>query len=406
MTKKTRFIILILSILFLYQKANSQPSTTNPNYSGSSVNTITTAVPLLMIAPDSRGSGMGDLGVATSPDANSIHWNPAKLAQVDKDFGLAISYSPWLRELIGDISLSYLAGYKRIDKRQTLGMSLLYFSLGNIQFTDVAGSTIRDYTPSEFSLDFSYSLMLSKNLSGGVALRYIYSNLTGGTQLSSGAETHAGNAFAGDVSAYYQNMYKMGDKDGTYAFGFNISNMGTKISYTDDSNQNFIPTNLRVGGLISLTIDQYNSISLTSDLNKLLVPSPPVYDPAHPGDANYILKGKNPNVSVPAGMIQSFYDAPGGMTEEMHEITYSVGTEYWYSKQFAVRGGYFFEHPTKGNRKFVTLGLGLRLNVFALDFSYLLPTSQHNPLQNTLRFSLAFNFEGLKKKKKDETDDK
>jgi len=391
--KIAQFVIFI-SFLFLsisFVKAQT-PVTPVDGRDKNSVNTITTAVPFLMITPDSRAGGMGDAGVATTPDVNSIHWNPAKLAFTEKDLGLAVSYTPWLRQLIGDISLSYLAGYKRIDRRSTLGFSLLYFSLGSIQFTDIQGTTLKDHTPNEFALDVAYSLLLSRNLSGGVSLRYIYSNLTGGLPVQ-GIDSHAGKAFAGDVSVYYQNKYSVKEKNGSYAFGMNISNMGTKVSYTDDTQQYFLPTNLRLGVLASLDFDAYNNIAFTMDLNKLLVPTPPFKSLN-----GTIVSGKDPDVSVPTGMLQSFYDAPGGTAEEFHEITYSVGLEYWYAKQFAVRSGYFNENQTKGNRKYFTVGLGLKLNVFSLDFAYLIPTTQQNPLQNTLRFSLGFNFDGMKKK--------
>jgi len=356
------------------------------------INAIQTAVPFLTIAPDSRSGAMGDAGVATAPDLNSQHWNPAKYAFIKGSGGVSISYSPWLRSLIGDINLAYLSGYYRIDDRQVLSTSLRYFSLGNITFTDIFGNTTRNFNPNEWAYDLGYSRAFSEYISGGIVFRFIHSNLTGGTSVG-GAETKPGNAFAADVAIYYNRGIELGSMDGNAGFGVNISNIGTKISYTDDRDPDFIPTNLKVGGVFGLDIDDYNSITLAVDLNKLLVPTPPVYDSA----GTTIIAGMDPNVSVPVGMFHSFYDAPGGAKEEFREIAYAIGLEYWYNKQFAIRGGYFHEHETKGNRKFFTLGLGLRLNVFSLDFSYLLPVYQNHPLSNTLRFTLGFDFASFKR---------
>lgn len=369
------------------------------------LNAIQTAVPFLTIAPDSRSGGMGDVGAATSPDLNSQHWNPAKFAFVKGNGGVGISYSPWLRNLIGDINLAYLSGYYRLDQRQVLSASLVYFSLGDITFTDIYGNTTMNFNPNEFAVDVGYSRAFSDYISGGLVFRYIYSNLTGG-QTVGGAETKPGHSIAADISMYYNHPIKISGMDGNAGFGVNISNIGTKISYTDDQDPDFIPTNLRMGGVFELEIDEYNSIAFNFDINKLLVPTPPIY--YEPGDTlssgdivqngdQIIKEGKDPNVSVPVGMFQSFYDAPGGFQEELHEITYSFGLEYWYNKIFAIRGGYFHEHETKGNRKFFTVGLGLKLNIFSLDFAYLIPIHHNHPLSNTLRFSLAFEFDSAGK---------
>jgi len=366
------------------------------------INTITSAVPFLMIAPDSRSGGMGDAGVAISPDANSMHWNPAKYAFVENDFGLAISYTPWLRQLIPDINLAYLSGYKRLDRYQTIGFSLTYFALGNIAFTDVVGAPMGNFNPNEFSIDGAYARSFSDRLSGSLAFRFIYSNLTGGVP-TGGVESHPGIAYASDVSLFYQNDELVaGDYDATFAFGLNISNIGSKISYTQNSDKDFIPINLRLGAAYTLQFDDYNKLTMTGDINKLLVPTPPVYyaDSVDAYGDPVIEAGYDPNVSIALGMFRSFYDAPGGFREEMYELTYSAGLEYWYQDQFAIRGGYFHEHGTKGNRKFFTLGIGLRLNVFGLDFAYLVPIYQNNPLANTLRFSLLFNFEGLQQSRR------
>ena len=363
------------------------------------INTVTSAVPFLTIAPDSRSGGMGDVGVALSPDANSMHWNPAKYAFAPNDMGISISYTPWLRKLIPDINLAYLSGYKRIDNEQVLCFSLRYFSLGSITFTDIVGNPQGTYSPNEFSFDGAYARAFSDYFSGSLAFRIIYSNLTGG-QYVGGVESAPGMAFASDISLYYRNNELiLGDYDGTIAFGANISNIGSKISYTKSSDKDFIPINLRLGTAFTVDFDDYNSITLALDVNKLMIPTPPEYYPlSDTTDINgdpIIKAGYDPNVSIPVGMFRSFYDAPGGMIEELNEITYSAGLEYWYAKQFAIRGGFFHEHATKGNRKFFTVGIGLRLNVFGLDFAYLVPLYQNNPLQNTLRFSLLFDFAGL-----------
>jgi hypothetical protein len=356
------------------------------------INTIQSVVPFLTIASDSRSGAMGDVGVATTADINSLHWNPSKYTFIDGDGGIGLSYSPWLRNLVPDINLAYLTCYKRIDDKQVVSGSLLYFSLGNIVFTDYFGNETRNFNPNEFSIDLAYSRKFAEKFSGGIAFRYIYSNLTGGTHVG-GTETKPGISFAADVSSYFEDDIQLFNRDSWLAFGINISNIGSKMTYTDDQEPDFIPINMRLGSALTVELDNYNSICLAADINKLLVPTPPIYD----STGINIIKGKDPNVSVPVGMIQSFYDAPGGFKEEIHEITYSLGIEYWYSHQFAVRAGYFHEHETKGNRKFFTTGLGLRLNIFALDFAYLIPSTQNHPLARTLRFSLSFDFDSFRK---------
>lgn len=354
------------------------------------LNTITTGVPFLMISPDARGGSLGDVGAATQPDANSMFWNPAKYAFVEKDMGLTIGYSPWLRQLVDDIGLSNLAFYRRLDKQQVIAFSLRYFSLGEIQFTNNQGQPTGNFSPNEFALDAAYSRKLSDNLSMAVAGRFIYYNLTGG-RYSAGAKTNPGSSYAADIGLYYQNELDVGRTDGTFAFGVDISNIGAKISYTPtDVEQDFIPTNLRLGPSVNLELDSYNEISFSLDMNKLLVPTPPIY--VEGSNQTEIESGMDPDVSVITGMFQSFYDAPGGFNEELREISFALGTEYWYDKTFALRAGYFYEDPTKGNRNYFTMGAGLKYNVFALDFSYLIPTGQKSPLDNTLRFSLFFDF--------------
>lgn len=379
---------------------------------GQELNAVQVTVPFLTIAPDSRAGGMGDAGVATSPDISSQHWNPAKYAFIPSEGGVAVSYTPWLRNLINDINLAYLSGFKRFGDRQVVSASLRYFSLGMIVFTDFEGTPQGQFSPNEFAIDAGYSRLLTDNLAGAIAFRFIRSDLTGGYFVGGTAQSNPGIAFAGDLAFYYQKDIILGSLDSRMAFGTNISNMGNKISYTESQDKAFIPINLRIGGALTTWIDDYNSITVTADLNKLLVPTPPIYETDSLGKTVYengepvIEFGKDPNVSVPLGMIRSFWDAPGVpmddgtrsvFREEMHEITYSIGVEYWYREQFAIRGGYFNEHETKGNRKFFTAGIGIRLNIFGLDFSYLIPVKQNNPLANTIRFTLAFEFDKLKK---------
>ncbi|MCB0791462.1 MAG: type IX secretion system outer membrane channel protein PorV [Flavobacteriales bacterium] len=387
---------------------------------GKELNTITTAVPFLMISPDSRAGGMGDAGVAISADANAIHWNPAKLAFAPHDGEFKISYSPWLRNLVPDMNLAYLAGYGRLkNKRSTVGGALRYFNLGSIQFTDQNGNAIREFKPAEFAIDVAFGQQFSDVFSGGLAVRYVNSNLTGGLNVT-GADTKAGQTVAADVSFFYQKQdMKLGDKEGIFAFGLNISNIGAKMSYSTTAKRDFIPANLRIGPCFTYIMDKYNKLSIHFDANKLLVPTPPIYEKDSAGQyvvdqatGEYVVaSGKDPNVGVAAGIIQSFSDAPGWFDqngnlvsgsktkEELREINLGGGIEYWYADQFAARAGYFWEHYTKGNRQYFTVGLGLRYNIFAIDVSYLIANTQRSPLANTLRFTLGFNFDTGKKKK-------
>ena len=418
---KIRYLVRLIVLLYCFIGV-MQPSTaqiaTNELAGGDAVNTITTAVPLLMISPDARAGAMGDAGVASTPDANSIHWNPAKLAFIDDDIGFSVSYTPWLRALVPDINLAYISGYKKIDKDQALGMTLLYFSLGNITFTNIVGEVTGEFNPNEFAFDLAYTRKLADKFSGGLALRYIYSNLTGGYYIESAGESKPGQSIAADVSVYYQNEVELGEKGGLLGLGMNISNIGSKIAYTQTADRDFIPINMRLGSSLTIDIDKYNSIAFVGDINKLLVPTPPVYQTDNDGnpiieDGKKVIEfGADPERSVPSGMFGSFSDAPGVIVntetgersvfkEEMREFTYSAGFEYWYDKQFAVRAGYFHEHATKGNRQYFTLGAGLKYNVFGLDFAYLIPTETRHPLENTLRFTLLFDFEGFKEQNKE-----
>ncbi|MCX8144505.1 MAG: type IX secretion system outer membrane channel protein PorV [Bacteroidia bacterium] len=399
-------LLFLLSPYLVFSQSSSSKTLTTSQLLGA-LNPITTAVPFLIIGPDSKQGGMGEVGAATDPDVNSIHWNGAKLAMVEKDMGFGISYSPWLRTLVPDISLSYVSGYKRINKMSVAGMSLRYFSLGNITFTDIMGNTTGQFKPNEFAIDLAYAQKLSPQFSMGMAFRYVNSNLTGGYSVN-GQPTKVGQTVAVDISMYYRSKkFDLGEKKNIATAGLSISNLGAKIDYGTGT-KNFIPTNLRLGGSLKTILDDFNTIGFYLDFNKLLVPTPPVYlkkadgmgdslDPAT--GKKIILAGKDPNVPVIQGVLQSFGDAPGGFQEELREINTSTGFEYWYSNMFAFRMGYFYEHKTKGGRQFLTFGFGIRYSVFGLDASYLVPTvaNRNHPLQNTWRFTLSFDFDAFKK---------
>lgn len=395
----------------LANDASAQITGTNSQLDGRQ-NTITTAVPFLMITPEARGGAMGDVGAATPNDAFALHWNVAKLPFNERKGGVGLSYTPWLRNLVPDISLAYMSGYGKINERSAIAGSLRFFSLGQIQFTDQFGQSTGNYNPSELAVDLGYASKLSDNFSLGIAFRYIRSDLAGAFNQSQ-SPVNAGNAYAGDIAAYYNNKTKIkyeGNRYNlNYGFGAAITNIGSKISYTSQQFQNFIPINLRVGAYGQVEIDKYNTIALAVDFNKLLVPTSPrylkkadgVYDSIGSNGRAIISEGMDPDVPIIQGMIQSFYDAPGGFEEEMREINISTGIEYWYDKQFALRTGFFYENPYKGNRKFLTFGAGLRFNVFGLDLSYLVPLETRNPLENTLRFSLLFDIDAFSSQNKE-----
>lgn len=414
--------LIFITAIFGCFTLNSQNITNDQAAQTIQLNTITTAVPFLLIAPDTRGGALGDAGVATSPDGNSLHWNPAKLSFLQEmsgaklkserpDFGISLSYSPWLRALVDDMSLAYLTGYKILNEKQAVTGGLRFFSLGTITFTDNNGSVIRDFEPIEFSFDVAFSQKLSENLSGGFAARYIHSNLTGGVGVN-GAGSQAGRSAAADVSLFYTNpKLTIGGKDARLNFGMNVSNIGAKISYTETADRDFLPTNLRLGTALSMYLDDFNELTVTTDFNKLLVPTPPVYAEGSGGTTDpEILSGRDPDVGVAAGIFGSFTDAPGRvlydendepyiedgskLKEELREINISVGLEYVYANQFAFRTGFFHEDPTKGNRQFITLGAGVKFQVFSIDMSYLVSTRNQNPLANTLRFGLNMNLTG------------
>lgn len=372
------------------------------------LNTITTAVPFLIISPDSRAGSLGDAGAATSPDVNSVHWNTSKLSFSKEKAEFGVSYSPWLRQLVDDIHLSYLAGYTKLGSNHVVGGSLRYFSLGNITFTDNLGNVMREFAPNEFEVLGGYAFKLSDQHSIGFNGKFVYSNLTGGVNVGT-QSSKPGLAGAVDLSySYFNEDVRIGNTDATLSFGTSISNIGNKISYTDNAYRDFLPTNLRFGTALNMRFDKYNSLTATVDFNKLLVPTPPKYD----SDGN-ITSGMDPNVGVVSGILHSFYDAPGNLIvnsdssysvkknsrfgEELREINIGGGFEYWYSSTLAVRVGYFNEHPSKGARQYLTFGAGVYYSVFGIDVSYLAAFSRTNPLANTVRFSLKFKFGGAKK---------
>lgn len=349
-------------------------------------NPIYTSVTSQTIAPDARAAGMGDIGAATDPDINSQYWNPAKYPFTISRAGLALNYTPWLRQIVNDIDLAYFVGYYRIGDYSAVSGSVRYFSLGEVITKDEA-MTINPY---EMSVDVAYSLMLSEKFSIGAAVRWIYSDLT----YDYTEDTAPGSAFAADLSCYYNNYFLMGSRECQLGLGLNISNIGSKINFGGDEHSEFIPTNLRLGASVMIPLDEYNRISISADANKLLVPTYPKdengeYSEAYAEEHYY-------NISSIAGIFKSFSDAPGGFKEEMQEITWSVGTEYVYNDKFSLRAGYHHQSENKGNLKYFTVGAGFKMSAFSLDVGYVVATAKSNALDQTLRFSLGFDLDGIK----------
>lgn len=414
-------------ILILLSIASSSFSFGQAKVSDLQLNSITTSMPFLGINTDSRAGAMGDAGTALSPNANSLYWNTAMLNFAKEDLEIGISYTPWLRELTNDMHLSDVSGYKRIGKRHAVGGGLRFFSLGNITFTDNSGGFIREDRPSEFALFAGYAFKLSDYFSIGINGKFAYSNLTGG-YVTPGAQSKPGIAGATDVSFAYSNKdIEWFGKKGNIAVGLTLNNIGNKVAYSDVdlSRKDFLPMNLKLGAAYTANLDQYNKITAAIDFVKLLVPTPPIKN-----NAGEILSGKENNIGVISGLLQSFYDAPGKLVkdedgdyvqnedgsyqvekgskfkEEMREINIGVGLEYWYNEMFAIRGGYFNEHYTKGNRRFFTVGVGLKYKIFGLDISYLAALQKGNPLANTVRFTLRFAINSAAvKKTKESTED-
>ncbi len=401
---------IIISIICIFTITLSQAQNNNINEVGG-INTVSTAVPFLRITPDARSGAMGDVGIGLSADANAQYFNAAKIPFAEKDLGLTFSYSPWLRSLgISDIFLAHLGAYYKINDLQSISMSLKYFNLGNITFTDASGQFIQEYKPREFAIDAAYARRLSEHFSLGLSLRYIYSNLAAGQRVA-GNDITSGNAVGADLSFFYQKPLSIGKKDmkGEIRFGTTISNIGSKISYSKDAiNQDFIPTNLGLGVGFDINPNELHKVGFFFDLNKLLVPSPidtdldgdDIIDSQFDENDNDVADYKEQ--SPITAIFTSFADADGRIfggskfKEEMAEFNLSVGSEYGYNELFFLRFGYFWEHPKKGDRQYFTAGLGVKYNVFGLDFSYLVSTSsQRSPLANTLRFTLKFDFDDL-----------
>jgi hypothetical protein len=381
----SQFLPLYLLLMVINSAVHAQTSTETQT-NGSRFNSIRTAVPFLLITPDARIGGMGEAGVAIAPDVNSLSINPSKIAFLEQRSGFSISYSPWLKNIASDINLGYLSGYYKIDANSTIGSSLRYFSLGKIQLTDVNQQDLGTFSPNELAFDLTYAHKFGDSFSLGTALRYINSNIAA-NQFSVGQDTRSGKSFAVDVSGYFKKQTYWLGHDAILSAGINISNIGTKMSYSDTGEEYFLPTNLKIGGAGTFILDDENEITVALDFNKLLVPTQPIYN-----TDGSIQSGKDPNRSVPSGIFGSFTDAPGGGSEELKEINIASGLEYWYDKKFALRAGYFYENPQKGDRRYFTMGTGIRYETMELNFSYLLANPQKSPLANTLRFSLLFNF--------------
>ena len=380
--KRMRLYILALLTLLALPAAAQKEDFFNP---------VNTSVTSQTIAPDARSAGMGDVGVAMDPDVVSQYWNPAKYPFTISRAGVALNYTPWLRELVNDMDLAYLAGYYRIGDYSAVSASLRYFSLGEVFLgTSDDAMTINPY---EMSLDVAYSLMLSETFSIGAAVRWIYSDLT----YDYTSDTAPGSAFAADLACYYQNYINLGQRECQLGLGLNISNIGSKISFGGDNNAEFIPTNMRLGASLMIPIDEYNRFTISADANKLLVPTyPKQEDGESTEDYQERVQKDYYDVSSISGIFKSFGDAPGGFKEELQEVQWSVGGEYVYHDKFALRAGYHHESANKGNRKYFTVGAGFKMSVFSLDAGYVIATAKSNPLDQTLRFSLSFDMDGLK----------
>lgn len=384
---RLRFLSLVCIFLTCVVFAQAQISYSDVDGRTNSVNT---AVPFLRIGPDARSGAMGDVGIALSPDANAAFWNLSKLPFSQNDVGFSATYTPWLRGMSKDVYLAYLSGYKKLNDREALAVSLRYFDMGSIQLTNFEGADLGSTHPREFSIDAGYARKLSENWSLGAALRFIHSNLANGIKTEAGTSYKSGIAVAGDLSVYYEASHSDSiSKQGYWSFGATVTNIGSKISYTEgEDNKYYIPTNAGIGAAYTYFLNPKNKIALALDINKLLVPTPDSTDANHNGIPDYRQK------SVVGSIFSSLGDAPGGMKEELHELMYSVGAEYWYDNMFAIRAGYYNEYKTKGNRKYLTVGFGLKYKMAGLDFSYLIPSGgemQRNPLSNTLRISISYS---------------
>ena len=357
-------------------------------------NPVYTAVTSQTIAPDARAAGMGDVGVATDPDVNSQYWNPAKYPFTISRAGVSLNYTPWLRQLVNDMYLANLVGYYRIGDFSAVSTSLRYFNMGEVTMKEsIGGSNGMTINPYEMSFDVAYSLLLSEKFSIAAGLRWIYSDLT----YDYSSETTPGSAFAADIAAYYQNYINIGQRECQLGIGLNISNIGSKINFGSDTNSEFIPTNMRLGTSLMIPVDEYNRFSIAADANKLLVPTRPIQgENESQVDYDARLQKDYYDVSSIAGIFKSFGDAPGGFKEELQEVGWSLGGEYTYNDKFSLRAGYHHESETKGNRKYFTVGAGFKMSAFSLDAGYVIATAKSNPLDQTLRFTLTFDMDGIK----------
>lgn len=357
------------------------------------LNPIVTAVPSLVITPDARSGGMGDAGVATAPDVYSQHWNPAKYAFIQSKAGFGLSYTPWLRKIINDVALVYGVGYYKLgnENNQALSASIRYFSIGDVNITDQYGQLLNVVSPNEMAFDIGYSRKLTETFSGAVTVRYIRADYRNASE-----NTSAGNAFAADIAGYNESYINIGQSESLLSFGFNISNIGTKISVDDGAKNDFLPTNLRLGASLMYPVNDVSTLSFSVDLNKYLVPTPPVRKDGESWNDFRERNEKYYNTNPISGIFKSFGDAPGGFSEELKEIMWSVGAEYDYDNKFRLRTGYFHENKMKGNRQYIGFGAGFKLTAFQLDVAYMLATAQQNPLDQTLRFSLAFDIDAMK----------
>ncbi len=384
--RKVALLALLLCFVAVVGRAQDKKDMFNP---------VNASVTSQTIAPDARAAGMGDVGAATEADVNSQYWNPAKYPFAISRAGVSLNYTPWLRELVSDMDLAYLAGYYRIGDYSAISGSLRYFSLGEVFMTSDISATDNAMTinPYEMSVDVAYSMMLSEKFSWAAALRFIYSDLT----YDYTDDTSPGSAFAADVALYYQDYLNLGDRECQVGLGMNVSNIGSKITFGGDDNSEFIPTNLRLGASLMIPIDDYNRFTLAADANKLLVPTYPKQEEGESTEAYQQRVQKDYyDISSISGIVKSFGDAPNGFKEELQEIQWSVGAEYWYNDKFTLRAGYHHEAENKGNRKYFTFGAGFRMSVFSLDAGYVIATAKSNPLDQTLRFTLSFDMDGIK----------
>lgn len=385
--KTTKTVLLLAASLCTTLAANAQDDPKDI------FNPVSHGVTSLAIAPDSRGGGMGDIGAATDPDVNSQYWNPAKYPFTISRAGLAVSYTPWLRKLVNDIDLAYVAGYYRIGDWQAISASLRYFSLGEVPITGSIGEQLSSISPYEMAVDVAYSRMLSQRFSAAVALRFIYSDLA----YNRDEGMRPGKAFGADIALFYSDYIMIGQRECMINWGLNLSNIGSKISYDGGNSSEFLPTNFRTGVSLMIPIDNYNIFSISADINKLMVPTRPMQQEGESEvDYQNRLDEEYRDLSPIKGIFTSWGDAPGGFKEELREFTWGLGLEYSYNNQFKVRGGYHWEDASKGNRKYFSVGAGFSMSVFSLDAAYLISTAQSNPLDQTLRFSLAFDMDGLK----------